>query len=300
MMNKSRTLARLTIAITALTVSVLADGVRAAEAQTIGYPDATNTGVPAGTALTVVNGDMTITTNGTIVDSKDVRGCITVNASNVIIRKSKVNCSSNSVIWSGGTNLLVEDVQIICGGKPGTTALTPGDYTARRVNASACENIFWAESNVTIEDSYLHDPILYDPVTDPHTDTVQLPAGASNITIRHNRIYGGYVDQSQFGNSAITTGGGVVNFLVQDNILAGGGFTLRCEGSGGNTNYRILSNRFSRAYVSTVGGFGPVNLCSQNATQFSGNVYHETGQLLPGQTATVAAPRAPTNVRITR
>ena len=177
---------------------------------------------------------MNITTAGTVIDSKNITGCLTVSAPNVIIRRSRVACSGASVIWSGSGNLLVEDTEIVCGGTPGTTGLTPDDYTARRVEASNCENIFWAEGNVTVVDSYLHDPIPCCGSSDPHTDTVQIPGGASNITIRHNRIHGGYISQSNFGNSAITTGGGVSNFLVEDNVLAGGGFTLRCEGSGSN------------------------------------------------------------------
>jgi hypothetical protein len=302
MMKLQRT-ACLTIAITVAAVSIFAGFpgvVRPLEAQTAGYPDATNTGVPAGTALTIVNGNMTITTAGTVIENRDVRGCITVNASNVIIRKSRVSCSGSSVIWSGSTNLVVEDTEIICGGTPGTTALTPQNYTARRVNASRCENVLWASRNVTVEDSYLHDPIHYDPATDPHTDTIQIPAGASNITIRHNRIYGDYVNQSSFGTSAITIGGGTSSILVDNNVLAGGGYTLYCdqENHGGpSTNTAYRNNRFSRVFVSTVGGFGPWSDCTDEV--ISGNVYHETGQLLPGQTQTTV-PAAPANVRIIR
>ena len=134
-----------------------------------------------------------------------------------------------------------------CGNAEGRTAITPARYTARRVDASRCENIFWAGGDVLIEDSYIHDPIPCCTGSNPHTDSIQVPGGASNITIRHNRVYGGYLSQSNFGNSAITTGGGVSNFLVENNVLAGGGYTFRCEGSGTNTNYRILSNRFSRS-----------------------------------------------------
>ena len=127
----------------------------------------------------------------------------------------------------------MEDATLDCQGNS-ASAIGASNYTARRVDASNCENVLWVDGNVTIEDSYLHDPIPYNIVTDPHTDTVQLPSGASNVTIRHNRIYGNYLSASDFGNSAITTGGGVSNLLIENNLLAGGGYTLRCEG-GGNT-----------------------------------------------------------------
>src|SRR6185295_14102869 len=41
------------------------------------YPDASNTGVPPGTALTAYTGPSTVTLAGTIIDSKTV-GCLTV------------------------------------------------------------------------------------------------------------------------------------------------------------------------------------------------------------------------------
>ena len=44
--------------------------------------------------------------------------------------------------------------------------------------------------------------------------------------------------------------------------------------------YRLTNNRFSRIYVATVGGFGPLyQTC--NDDNLSGNVYHETGQPVP-------------------
>jgi hypothetical protein len=51
-----------------------------------GYPDATNTGVPAGTKLEVMTGDQKITEAGTVIEGKDIRGCITVVAPHVTIR----------------------------------------------------------------------------------------------------------------------------------------------------------------------------------------------------------------------
>jgi hypothetical protein len=249
------------------------------------YPDSSNTGVPAGTALTIVNGGMNITTAGTLVENKDIRGCITVNAPNVIIRRSKVSCFDGGVIFNNSTNLLVEDVTLDCQGVfSGYGAIGRSNYTARRINAYNCVDILWAENNVLIEDSYLHDPIPYDPVRDPHTDAVQIPGGASNITIRHNRIYGGYIDQSNFGNSAITMGSvgdPTSNIIVDNNILAGGGWTMYCNPGGRGLNNAYTNNRFSRIFVSTVGGFGTWAECGDE--NISGNVYHETGQLLPGQ-----------------
>jgi hypothetical protein len=183
-----------------------------------------------------------------------------------------------AAIMNNSTGLLVEDSEISCNNTRGT-ALTWRNFTARRINAYACENIIWAEHNVVIEDSYLHDPIDYDPVTDPHTDTIQIPEGATNITIRNNTIYGNYVNQDSFGNAAITAGPGTSDILITENLLAGGGYTVYCNQHGPGNNFRFTNNRFSRIFVSTVGGFGPWRDC-QDESQVTGNVYHETGNAL--------------------
>ena len=58
-----------------------------------GYPDQTNTGVPAGTPLTTFSGDQQINSPGTYTGWNVVNGSIRVNASNVTIRDSVVTNS---------------------------------------------------------------------------------------------------------------------------------------------------------------------------------------------------------------
>ena len=54
------------------------------------WPDATNTGVPAGTTLTPHVGDLTISTPGAVVSGLDITGSVLITASNVTL----VNCQS--------------------------------------------------------------------------------------------------------------------------------------------------------------------------------------------------------------
>jgi hypothetical protein len=143
-----------------------------------------------------------------------------------------------------------------------------------------CENVVWAEHNVVIRDSYLHDPVNYDPSRDPHTDAIQMPTNASNITIDHNTVYGNYVNQGSFGNSAIMTGGSTSNVTIDDNLLAGGGYTVYCNQPGKGSNYKLINNRFSTKYVSTVGAYGPDDECSDETAY--GNAYYESGQPVAG------------------
>ena len=216
-----------------------------------------------------------------MIENRKINGCVTVNANNVTIRNSEIICNGSYAIWSGGTGLLVEDTILECAHRPGTGAITPQNYTVRRSELFGCENILWASRNVVIADNYIHDPIpcCTWPSPIPHTDSVQIPSGGSNIRIDHNRIYGGYINQSDFGNAAITMGGNVSGIVVNNNILAGGGYTIYCEqenlGGNGSPQPQYTNNRFSRIFVSSVGGFGPATACADEIQ--SGNVYHETG-----------------------
>lgn len=254
---------------------------------TTDYPHASTTGVPAGSTLVPVTGNVTLNTPGQIYELREVTGCINVTAANVTIRKVKVGgAACISYIFNSSTNLLVEDTEIDCGNAVGRTALTPQNYTARRVNAYGCENVMWADANVLIEDSYLHDPVPYDEVLDPHTDTVQLSSGASNVTVRNNRIYGGYLSQANFGNAALAAGHTLTNVLFENNLLAGGGYVLRVDDTdqGGNSNLHVKNNRFTKVYVPTYGGFGPI-FVGTDLDSHCGSVDHETGAALGGTPA---------------
>jgi thrombospondin type 3 repeat protein len=253
-----------------------------------GFPGTSNTGVPGGTALSAYTGPSTISTPGTVVNNKTM-GCVRVTAPGVIIRKSKIACAGGYAVTSGdgdyaGTALLIEDSEIDCK-NTGGTALGEANIIARRVNIHGCENGGDINQNFTVQDSYIHD--LYTG-GDAHTDGLQFAFGhyeggkvvngSLNVTITHNTIYGMGADGS-FGTSAIISNrGGDTNVLIQGNLLAGGAVALYCEQGAKGSNYRVLDNRFSRAFGPKVGAYGPSTDCSDE-TQ-SGNVIHETGQPL--------------------
>ena len=259
------------------------------------YPDASCTGVPTGIALTVVNGNMTISTANTIVDSKDIRGCIIVTAPGVIIRNSKITCSNGSyaidTIGVSGTWLTIQDSEISCGNRIGTIAIGEEQVTALRNDISGCENGFDTNKNMLIQDNYIHDLAQGGSA---HTDGIQMWSTATGVTIQHNRIYAG-ID----GTSAIISpSAGTLGTIIRDNLFAGGAWTLYCRqnGSGGQ---QIINNHFSTFFLPKVGVAGPWTECGDEAV-VTGNVYHETGQLLPGQSGALPPPAAPTSVQIIR
>jgi len=246
------------------------------------YPSAHCTGVPAGTNLSIHNGNLAIGTANTIIDGRDIRGCVTINAPGVVIRRSKITCSGSAVRSHAnaysGVGVVLEDVEISCGNTEGATGV--GDYNAivRRANIHSCENGFDMDGRITVEHSFIHDLIQYNPATDPHTDGAQITPVGHDIRIFHNTIYVGN------GTSAIISpnisSGVVSNVLIQDNLMAGGSYTLYCQQDGPGNNYRVINNHFSTLQFPKVGAFGPWVEC-EDEVQVTGNVYHETGRPVP-------------------
>lgn len=256
-----------------------------------GFPNASNTGVPAGTTLTAYTGPGNVTTANTVITGKTI-GCISVSAPGVVIRNSKISCAGDAITVSDkvstSTVLTVEDTEIDCKNTNGT-GVNEADFTLRRVNIHGCENGLDMNQNVLIEDSYIHD--LYNSSA-AHADGIQFGTGhwngssyvcgtgcVNNITIRHNTIYGMGADGS-FGTSAIIdhSFGPNTNILIDSNLLAGGAATIYCSIGFTGTNYRVTNNSFSTKFKSTVGFYFPSTECSDQ-TQ-SGNVIYETGQPL--------------------
>lgn len=237
------------------------------------YPDETCTGVPAGTALTVINGDLEVTVDGTVVDGKDVRGCAIIQAANVTIRNTKITCTSFYGVASYQSNdeggLLLEDVEIDCDHHNGTGISFQG-MIARRVHIHGCENGLDIYKNVVLEDSYIHD--IYEGVSG-HGDGIQ-SADGSDSSIIHNTIYSESTTSSiNINHNA--SGPTSSNILIKENLLAGGAYAMYCP-IVATVNFRVINNHFSRIFHPNSGTFGWTTDCADEA-EFSGNVWHDTG-----------------------
>lgn len=240
------------------------------------WPDASNTGVPERTILTVFNGDLAIRKPGTVIDGMDIRGCVSVTVPGVVIRRSKIRCTGGYAVLSGGytgARLLIEDSEIDCkgGNGLGSTAVGDNNFTARRLNIHGCENGFDVDIDVTIQDSWIHD--LYDS-PEAHADGIQFAIGR-NVLVEHNAIF-------VKGTSAIISISRTINGVtIKNNLLAGGAYTLYCPRDP-SSDVRVIDNRFSQIYYPKGGALGPWTDC-ENVTELRGNVWDKTGQLLPGQ-----------------
>lgn len=187
------------------------------------FPGAGNTGVPSGTTLTP-SGSIDVTVANTVIDAHDVTGCITVHADNVTIKRSRIRGGS---CWEpiknvGGKNLQVVDTEI--DGEVSATcgeSITGGDYSLLRVNAHGCSDgpRLSGSGPIDIRDTWIHD---LSNLPGDHGDGIQAYGlSGGTVTLVHNTIVGG-------SNAAFMTADGASGDMVIDgNLMAGGGFTLR-------------------------------------------------------------------------
>jgi hypothetical protein len=263
------------------------------------FPDASCTGVPAGTTLTVKTGNQTINTAGTVISGWDVRGKLIINAANVTVKNSIIHgpaaggCSNGAAIEAEGNGVTIQDVEVTM---DNPTACLDGIWldgsgaTVTRANVHAGTDGFKASNdNILIQESYIHDMKWFanDPNqggTETHNDGIQAyPPDTTGLTLRHNRIDVSKVLDSG-GNLASnsTLQAATYNTRVEYNYLDGGGCTVNIAQPLGQPILQptyINFNHFGR-----IRGFtGCVVLINNNTamTEYSGNVYDDNGQAVP-------------------
>ncbi len=256
------------------------------------FPDSSCTGVPAGVTLSAYTGPNPITVNNTVIDGKTFSGGIDIRASGVVIKNSVINGTvavddaANYSRANNGTTpvVTIQDSLIDCHAAMGSSGITEAHFIARRVEITRCENGLDMNQDILVEDSYIHN--LGDAGSDPHSDGAQCAQGhwngstyingSKNWTLRHNTMFGMSQNDTKFETSAIIcgtgTGGGIT---IDQNLLAGGAYTLYCAYGGPGPTFVVKNNHFTTRFKSTVGAFGPSSDCGDE--NVSGNVMHETG-----------------------
>lgn len=275
-----------------------------------GFPDASNTGPPPGTSFTTSSGDINITTNGTVLDSRFHTGTITVNANNVTIQNCKVDASGQNYgigLMTGHTGLTVDHCEVygvpINANRPASHVLTAiaCDFDASMANVEIkYNNVHHIENaigggNLNIHDNYLHDFAIWQVGADTdHTDGVQTNGsnGVGGMQIIHNTIIavctaGDLASPASPvpGSSCIALSTDMHDLVISNNLLASGSNTLygnAQNGVGSSTNTVITNNHFSNQYAGLGGGvFSGFNPASSGFV-WSGNIVHETGATVPG------------------
>jgi hypothetical protein len=249
------------------------------ESPSTALPDASNTGWKhTGVTLTSA-GAMTITTAGTVIDGKDINGDVTIKASNVTIRRSRVHTTGSyfPIRIQSGTNILIEDVEIDGGGFSSKAVLVEGgSVTLRRLDIHDSEDGLHLGGNgpTVLENSWIHDPRH---AADGHSDGMEIE-GVSNLIVRNNNI-----DYAKGNSGAVMLdnwGGAVTNVTITGNRIAGGSYMMYMDGRFNSqqvNNIRVGNNRFVQG-SSTYGVLAAMgstlqNICWQN------NAYENGGQI---------------------
>lgn len=250
-------------------------------------PTAATTGVPAGTSLTVHNGDLTITTPGAVIDALDIRGFVNVKAPNVTIRRSVIRGGAAptvgkgllSVVTGGAANFLIEDVTIVPSDPSpyfnGVNVNQAGTFKRMNISGSVDGMMIYG-SGVNVLDSYFHDFRHY--LSDPnwnggpsHDDAIQVQAG-TGINIIGNRLEGAY-------NAAVmvTQDAGVTrNLAINGNWIDYGGCSINFGSNGAyKTGMQLNNNRFGRNQ--RVAGCAIIHNTAMSDLVPSGNIWDDTG-----------------------
>lgn len=211
------------------------------------FPGPNNTGVPAGTTLKP-SGSINAAKDGQVFTGLDIKGCVTVTAKNVILRKSRISCGGlYSIKTSGASNLVVEDVEINGQGK-NSAAVCCGDYTLRRVEITNTIDGPRLGSNTVIENSWIHHLTR---VSGSHNDVLQT-TGASNIVVRGNSLEAYNPTTKDPFNACLmigsTTGPIVSNLTFEQNYCNGGNYSIGIRADLNAANIKIRQNVFGRDY----------------------------------------------------
>jgi hypothetical protein len=262
------------------------------------WPGPSNTGVPAITVLTTYNGPCTITTAGTVIDSKLVNCDLSIQAANVMIKNSKVNGQvilDSDIAGSSQWSFTLQDSEVDAG-KVQMAAVGWGNLHVVRSNihggvtAVQCE-----EKSVSclIEDSYLHGQ--YIPDNQPWHLGGFLSDGGQNITIRHNFVVCDHAVNSVGGGctgdiNLIPNFAPINGALIEHNLLGANIGSAYCTYGGeksGSTyphSYNVVyrDNVFKRGSNGKCADYGPVTgfSSSNSGNQWINNVY-EDGVIVP-------------------
>ncbi|MEV4536407.1 hypothetical protein AB0J82_21710 [Asanoa sp. NPDC049518] len=191
------------------------------------WPDASNTGVPEGLALTKAE-SLDLVTDGEVLTGLDIEGCVDVHARNVTIRQSRITCDRKT--WAVRTfdttaNLVLEDVEID-GTGVNSTAVCCDNYTLRRVDVHDVIDGPRLGDNVTVVDSWVHDLARTD---NSHNDALQT-TGGRGIVVKHNRLdLYDKATRDPFNACLMvgsTTAPLVRDLVVEDNYCNGGNYSV--------------------------------------------------------------------------
>jgi Right handed beta helix region len=279
----------------------------AAKPSACGYPDATNTGVPAGTTLKQVpsqvssgpgwaynaaTSTVTVTAAGTTLSGLAITGTLQISANNVTVKNVQVTSGGNFGISLTHTSGVTIENSTVSGQNSTTGRVSYaiddvyGDSAGMIIKADNISNFRTAVpvSTGQVDSNYIHDPGY---VAGDHTNGIYVNGGTQSLMIWNNTIFDNLGQTDAINLDAGTPGPGapVASKTVSDNLLAGGAYTLYGGAASGSptSNIVIQDNRFAQNYYTKSGQYGPVSYFDPAGAgnKWSMNIWDTTGQTVP-------------------
>lgn len=231
------------------------------------YPSPANTGVPAGTALTVVQGNVTAT-SGQTFRNVHVTGSIYVASGPVTIVNSQVDGGINNISHPTAS-FTVTDTTIGpatgCHDSAPEAGLEAGNFTATRVLIRNHNHDVQPEAaNAVVQDSFMSVCSL----GSDHADGVIAYNSGLGLRIVHNTIDMSHVPAANQTAPLFDTGT-VPDFYAENNLILGGSYSIRIydDRPAGGTGPLVVKNNH---VVNNSWLYGAVN-SSCGSVAWSGN-----------------------------
>jgi hypothetical protein len=215
-----------------------------------GYPNVSNTGVPAGTVFAqTVNGNWMVTQNGTSIDAWHITGVLEIAAQNVTITRSQIDGGVQNFRAPNSSYTLTDSTVGPAFGCAWGVTVWGNNYTALRVRSRNMDNGFSTDSgNLTIRDTF---STTCSPDSSAHADGFEtccdINASYPNITLDHNTF-----DQRSASSATapidLAEALHVTNVRVTNNLVAGGAYSMYLENytapSPSTPKWVIAGNKF--------------------------------------------------------
>jgi len=247
--------------------------VPSSSAAAVTWPGPANTGVPEGIQLRVVHGNVTARAD---LRGLEIHGDLLVAANGITIRDVLVVGGRINVGYDH-RNVKIIDTEVDGRGlaDPDSMVSAVGDsgYTCIRCDVHGWSSGFWVGTDVTIENSWVHDLCCDSP---SHKDAVG-SNGGSDVVLRHNNLECAPVGCSAaiglFGDQEP-----IADFVVEANLLNTTGSYCSYGGSVDHkahpvsSGVRWIGNHYGRKFNPRCGLYGPSAYFDVGA---HGNVWSE-------------------------
>jgi hypothetical protein len=196
-----------------------------------------------------------------VIDAKKITSCLVIKADDVTIKNSLIQsdgCLFNVLADNGNTGLKLTDVEVDgMGNTAGDSAVNGSGYTCLRCNIHGTVDGLKAGTDVTIEDSWIHDLAM---TAGSHNDGIQ-SLGTTRLTITGNTIV-----LADGATSAVILSTGSASAMrhvtISDNLLGGGAFTVYGGYQAGSdtrskvSDIAITNNHFTTEIHPKSGAYG--------------------------------------------